>query len=304
MMYVDWGQHTDLAFEDVQDEDESSWETPWEGSSSNNQDQYLFEDDNGEQDSEYMVELNAHQSAEMESGDDQYSAFLVDSNESVINGAHQREDFEDEGLWHKGAEEITGPVDEFRDLFISEERYISPGSTEISRALFNIRSVDEQHKFINQIKEVKLDSCGSVSLAYSKYLSNIKDCSQYNIPIVTLNGIGGSTLPITKAGVLTHVTPQRKLIKFLCHVSDTPIGKTQEMILLGLKTLVESNIDIRHHMKLSVVQGLTKMVRFLDRERQTDVHRRHVDLFHYDVDNINSLCNESAVDYYRGTTIF
>jgi hypothetical protein len=86
-------------------------------------------------------------------------------------------------------------------------------------------------------------------------------------------------------------------------VFDTPIGKTQEMILLGLKTLVESNIDIRHHMKLSV-QGLTKMVRFLDIESRDNTHRRHVDLFHHDVDDINSLCNESAVDYYRGATIF
>jgi hypothetical protein len=180
---------------------------------------------------------------------------------------------------------------------------VSPGSTEISRALFNIRIRDEQHRFVNQIKEVKFHSCGSVSLAHSKYLSNIKDCSQYSIPIVTLNGIGGRTLPIVKAGVLTHITPQKKLIKFLCYVFDTPIGKTQEMILLGLKTLVESNIDIRHHMKLSV-QGLTKMVRFLDREKQTDVQCERVDLFHHDIDDINSLCNESAVDYYRGTTIF
>jgi len=95
---VDWGQHTDLAFEDAQYDNELSWETPWESSSSTNQDQYLFEDDNGEQDSEYMVESNAHQSAEMESGDDQYGAFLADSNESAIDDAHQREDFEDEGL--------------------------------------------------------------------------------------------------------------------------------------------------------------------------------------------------------------
>ena len=95
---VDWGQHTDLAFEDAQDDNELSWETPWESSSSTNQDQYLFEDDNGEQDSEYMVESNAHQSAEMESGDDQYGAFLADSNESAIDDVHQRENFEDEGL--------------------------------------------------------------------------------------------------------------------------------------------------------------------------------------------------------------
>lgn len=45
-----------------------------------------------------MVELNAHQSAEMESGDDQYGAFLADSNESAIDDAHQSENFEDEGL--------------------------------------------------------------------------------------------------------------------------------------------------------------------------------------------------------------
>jgi hypothetical protein len=158
-------------------------------------------------------------------------------------------------------------VEESRDLFISEERFISPGSTEISRANFNIRYRDENSKWENGIKEVKLDSCGSVSLAHSRYLSNIKLCSQYKIPIVTLNGIGGRTLPITKAGILTHVTPQKKLIKFLCYVFDTPIGKTQEMILLGLKTIVEANIDIRHHMKLSV-QGLTKMVRFLEDEMQ------------------------------------
>jgi hypothetical protein len=80
---------------------------------------------------------------------------------------------------------------------------------------------------------------------------------------VTLNGIGGRTLPITNAGILTHVTPQRKLIKFLCYVFNAPIGNTQEMLLLGLKTIVEANIDIRYHMKSSV-QGVTTMVRFSD----------------------------------------
>ncbi len=43
---------------------------------------------------------------------------------------------------------------------------------------------------------------------------------------MTLNGIGGQTLPFTSAGILTHVTPQNKLIKFLCYVFDTPIGST------------------------------------------------------------------------------
>jgi hypothetical protein len=74
------------------------------------------------------------------------------------------------------------------------------------------------------------------------------------------------------------------------------------MILLGLKTIVEANIDIGHHMKLSV-QGLTKMVRFLSEEKQSDAYCRCVELFQYDIENSNSLCNESAVDYYRETAI-
>ena len=156
---------------------------------------------------------------------------------------------------------------------------------------------------VNTIKEVKLDSCGSVSLAHSKYLSSIKPCSQYNIPIVTLNGIGGRTLPITSAGISTHVTPQNKLIKFLCYVFDTPIGSTQEMLLLGLKTIFEANIDIRHHMKSSV-QGVTKMIRFLE-DKETQDRRSHcVEMLYYKTTGASSLPSESAVDRYRRTTVY
>ena len=156
---------------------------------------------------------------------------------------------------------------------------------------------------VNTIKEIKLDSCGSVSLAHSRYLSSIKPCSQYNIPIVTLNGIGGRAQPITNAGILTHVTPQKKLIKFLCYVFDTPIGNTQEMLLLGLKTIVEADIDIRYHMKTSV-QGVTTMVRFLEEEEICNTKLHRVEMLYYRDSDINSLENESAVDRYRRTAIY
>ena len=87
----------------------------------------------------------------------------------------------------------------------------------------------------------------------------------YNIPVVTLNGIGGKTHPITEAGILTHVTPQNKCVKFLCYAFDTPVGNAQEILLLGLSTIVDANIDIRYHMNFSV-QGISKMIRFLDEE--------------------------------------
>ena len=156
---------------------------------------------------------------------------------------------------------------------------------------------------VNAVKEVKLDSCGSVSLAHSKYLLHIKPCSQYNIPVVTLNGIGGRTLPITKAGILTHVTAQRKLVKFLCYVFDTPIGNTQEMLLLGLKTIVEANIDIRYHMKSSA-EGVTRMIRFCNEEIKAKENPHRVEILFYKVVNEDPQGNESAVDRYRRTTIY
>ena len=195
-----------------------------------------MEDEIDNQEMEYVVEQYETQANEMEGIEDEScEALMVNSEVAEDSGVHYEDKYEDEDQWHSSAKEDIESLREIRDLYISEGRYVSPGSTEISRANFCIRHRDENFKMVNTIKEVKLDSCGSVSLAHSKYLSSIKPCSQYNIPIVTLNGIGGRTLPITNAGILTHVTPQRKLIKFLCYVFDTPIGNTQEMLLLGLK---------------------------------------------------------------------
>ena len=105
-----------------------------------------------------------------------------------------------------------------------------------------------------------------MSLAHSRYLTQVKSCAEYDIPIVSLNGIGGRTLPITRAGILSHIKPNGRIVKFLCYVFDTPVGNTSEILLLGLKTIVESNIDIRYPMALSG-KGQSKMVRFVeDRE--------------------------------------
>ena len=106
---------------------------------------------------------------------------------------------------------------------------ISPGSNEISRANFNLRYKGDNVSFITDKCEVKLDSYGSVSLAHPKYLTKIKSCKEYGIPIVSLNGIGGKTLPITKAGILSHVKRGGKLIKFLCYAFNTPVGNTKEI---------------------------------------------------------------------------
>ena len=186
------------------------------------------------------------------------------------------------------------------EIFLSEERFISPGSTEISRAKFVIRHQDDNCKFINTIKEVKLDSCGSVSLAHSKYLSSIKSCKQYNIPIVSLNGIGGRTNPLTSAGILSHVKPGGKIIKFLCYVFDSPVGNTSEILLLGLRTIVDANIDIRYHMKLSV-EGISKTVRFIENESALSSELYNIELLNDNIVDTKLSGTETATDLYRET---
>ena len=165
---------------------------------------------------------------------------------------------------------------------------------------------------MNTVCEVKLDSCGSVSLAHPKFLSAIKECKQYGIPIVTLNGIGGKTLPITRAGILSHVKPHGKIVKFLCYVFDTPVGNTNEILLLGLKTIVEADIDIRYHMKLSV-QGLSKMVRFVEdvpntprnsNSKKSPIKHGRVEVLHYKTEVVRNPGCSSAVERYRRTTYF
>ncbi len=150
---------------------------------------------------------------------------------------------------------------------------------------------------------MKLDSCGSVSLAHSKYLSSIKSCKQYNIPIVSLNGIGGRTHPLTSAGILSHVKPGGKIIKFLCYVFDSPVGNTSEILLLGLRTIVDAEIDIRYHMKLSV-EGISKMVRFIEHESAILGELYHIEFSNDNIVDAKLSGEETATELYRETDLY
>ncbi len=52
------------------------------------------------------------------------------------------------------------------------------------------------------------------------------------------------------------------------------------MLLLGLKTIVEAKIDIRHHIKSSV-RGVTTMVRFLEEKETHDIKSHRVEILYY-----------------------
>ncbi len=97
------------------------------------------------------------------------------------------------------------------EIYIEEARLIGPGTKDICRAAAKIRCRNTKGVFSSQWIEAKLDSCGSVSLSHSKFLTEIKPCKEYKLPMVTLKGIGSKTQPLQKAGVLKVIKPDNRI---------------------------------------------------------------------------------------------
>ncbi len=71
------------------------------------------------------------------------------------------------------------------EVYIEEAKLIGPGTKEICRAAAKLRCKNEKGGLSSQWIEAKLDSCGSVSLSHSKFLTEIKPCKDYKLPAVT-----------------------------------------------------------------------------------------------------------------------
>ncbi len=107
------------------------------------------------------------------------------------------------------------------EVYIEEAQLIGPGTRrDICRAAAKIRCKNSKGIFSSRWIDAKLDSCGSVSLSHSKYLTEIKSCKDYKLPSVSLKGIGGKTQPLQKAGILKVIKPRNQIIRFLCYVFD------------------------------------------------------------------------------------
>ncbi len=90
------------------------------------------------------------------------------------------------------------------DAFISEAQIIScdeldelntelilPGHRTICSARVNLE-INHKSNHSKYVK-AKLDSCGSVSIAHSNLMNEIKSAGKYNLPSIRLRGIGGKT---------------------------------------------------------------------------------------------------------------
>ena len=90
--------HNESDFENWHsDEVQPSGESSWTTSSSSNIDQYIMEDENDDQETEYVVEQYESQTNEMEEIEDESGdALLVNSEVAEDDSAHYDDKYEDE----------------------------------------------------------------------------------------------------------------------------------------------------------------------------------------------------------------
>jgi len=151
------------------------------------------------------------------------------------------------------------------EIYLSETRlstHVSAGSKEICRAKVQFLVMSDQGAKVLS-DDIKLDTGGSVSLANSDYLREIKSCNRYNIPKVKLSGIGGSTPTLDKAGLLHVKKKDGSVQKILMYAFDTAVGNTKKMLLLSLRGIREAGIHIVHHMDESL-SGNSTPLQFYD----------------------------------------
>jgi hypothetical protein len=134
-----------------------------------------------------------------------------------------------------------------------EKGAITPGTRTICHAMAAISTSGQGKTNDHQLQvKVKLDSCGSVSIAHSDHLIKLKKAKDYGLQNIRLLGIGGKTNFLTKVGVLPLQKPDGDACFMLCYAFDSPLGDTDKVILLGLHTMMKANINILQHMKDSL----------------------------------------------------
>ena len=121
-------------------------------------------------------------------------------------------------------------------MYISEKRLtgipdndqgaINPGTRTICHAMATISTSSQGKANDHQLQvKVKLDSCGSVSIAHSDHLIKLKKAKDYGLQNIRLLGIGGGTNFLTEVGVLPVHKPYGDICFMLCYAFNSPLHR-------------------------------------------------------------------------------
>ena len=120
----------------------------------------------------------------------------------------------------------------------------------LTQAILSVQTKHSSHVKLTTEVFAKLDSCAIVNLSNSKFCTDIKPCQEYGLPPIQLSGIGGSTDPIRKAGLIRAIIKGRKKTAH-AYILDQEIAGNKAICLIGLRTLIDWDVNLNFHMRES-----------------------------------------------------
>jgi hypothetical protein len=73
----------------------------------------------------------------------------------------------------------------------------------------------------------KLDTCGSVSICHSSYLTQVKKAQEHGLPPIRLTGIGGKSDVLNRVGIVQLAALKEELRRFFVTCTTHPWDQRQ-----------------------------------------------------------------------------
>jgi hypothetical protein len=90
-----------------------------------------------------------------------------------------------------------------------------------------------------------------------------------------------------------------RMVKWLCYVFDTPVGRSDKLLLLSMSAIKLSGIDVNYHIDQSF-EGRCVPLRFKDKFKPTGETHSRAETYYYKIDKGDL----TPCDLYRNTTLY
>ena len=136
-------------------------------------------------------------------------------------------------------------------------------TSSICQALLKVRlPINEEGEAQDyQMHYAKIDSCSSADICSARLLHNIKSAQEYGRPVIRMKQAHGKTPWYDQCGELLALDEHDRLMRRIYYVQATPVHGDNDLILTGMNTILDLDIDIKHHMKTSIMPGIRRLRR-------------------------------------------
>jgi hypothetical protein len=186
------------------------------------------------------------------------------------NGEYRREVNNDYGLscysevWYNLHSEAEAVKASEPTLSEKQGQPVEPSKrSSICQAMLKVRLpiTEEGEAQDYKMLYAKIDSCSSADICASHLLHNIKSAQEYGRPVIRMKQAHGTTPWYEHCGELHALDEHDRLMKRIYYAQETPVHGDDNFILTGMNTILDLDIDIKHHMRTSIMPGIRRLRR-------------------------------------------